>query len=56
MAKKSKQTVDYRPTMSQFKNCHLCRHIQLHGKALATCALVQGTVDRVHVCDLFKRK
>ena len=54
--KQTKQEANYRVASAPHRNCHLCVHIQLHGDKLATCALVNGTVDRDHVCDLFRAK
>lgn len=56
MTKRQKKDVGYRLADHAGRNCHLCRHIQLHGDDPATCALVAGTVDRDHVCNLFKAK
>lgn len=53
--KQTKKSVDYRPVEQHTRSCHTCVHIVLHGSKPATCEKVQGTVDRTHVCDLWKK-
>lgn len=53
VALKSKADVHYQPASKPGQNCHTCTHRIDNGDALSTCALVEGTVDPEHVCDLW---
>lgn len=52
-ALESKEAAHYRPAQKPSENCHTCVHRIDNGDALSTCALVEGTVDPEHVCDLW---
>lgn len=49
----TKPQVDYRATTSTVVHCTGCSNVEEHGDADSTCRIVEGTVDRHHVCDRF---
>lgn len=51
--KRTKRSVRYRRRALPAVNCHRCTYVELNGDAASTCELVEGIVDREHVCDLW---
>lgn len=54
MAKRSKASAEYRRRTVVGFTCHTCRHRIARGERPSACMLVVGTVDREHVCKLWR--